>query len=230
MADGYNGNSPAVTRGAVSESDAWAEVARIARRLPEGRERRDLLILAAQMQEQVGRGVHTNPGGLTWRKGTVRKFGHPSAIYTATRFGDGSWTGFTVARSVGGWSLTTETSRDGRQFREVVSEHPTADEAKAAAEGFRPNPASLVTHLAGLAANPGTVIGEVLWIVYRHREDKSYRGHAFNSADFDITDRPNGGILLTGTADRSKVVMQALPDGSLKISHREGIPIWEDGY
>lgn len=93
---------------------------------------------------------------------------------------------------------------------------------------IRQNPATLALHLAGNPVGRRSLIArDVLWVVYRHNDDGKLYGHAFGTESFDIKGKGTS-IVLTGTAETSKVEAWSRPGGEVLLKHRDGLPVWEN--
>lgn len=103
---------------------------------------------------------------------------------------------------------------------------------EAKAERFQNNPAALLTYLGNPASKGDRISGDVMAIAYIHAEDNSGRAHCFGTDDFNVRSRAEPGgttkIILTGTVEHTRVGMYALPDGSIRIAHRDGKPVWAE--
>lgn len=67
----------------------------------------------------------------------------------------------------------------------------------------------------------------VMAVVYVHKDDGKFYCHGFGDADIALKSRGNA-LIIEGLKDRTDVQMFAEPDGSVRIAHARGEPIWED--
>jgi hypothetical protein len=67
----------------------------------------------------------------------------------------------------------------------------------------------------------------VMAIVYVHKDDGNFYCHGFGDADIDLKSRGDA-LTITGLKSRTHVGMFAEADGSVRIAHKDGEPLWED--
>lgn len=65
-------------------------------------------------------------------------------------------------------------------------------------------------------------------IVYKHVADGRLYCHGFGDADIRLKTPRAGTLTIEGLHDETGVQAFALPDGSVRIRHHAGEPIWED--
>lgn len=80
-----------------------------------------------------------------------------------------------------------------------------------------------------LRRNSGSVqtSDHVMAIVYVHKDDGQLYCHGFGDADIDLKSRGDA-LTITGLKERTHVEMFAEQDGSVRIAHKDGEPLWED--
>lgn len=67
----------------------------------------------------------------------------------------------------------------------------------------------------------------VMAIVYVHRDDGKFYCHGFGDADIKLRSKGDA-LTIEGLKERTNVQMYAEPDGSVRIKHKDGEPIWEN--